>query len=194
MKTQKNNISQQIQSEFEEHILLAQRAATALEKDILQAADLCVEAIRRGNKIFFFGNGGSAADAEHLAAEFTGKYQMQRKGLPAISLTSDSAAITSIGNDFGFESVFSRQLEALAVKGDVCVGITTSGKSPNVTKALEKAKIMGCTTIGLTGKEGGDIVEFCNVAIIVPSDITSRIQEIHILAGHIICNLVETRL
>jgi D-sedoheptulose 7-phosphate isomerase len=192
MKTQKNDSSRLIRQEFEEHVQLAQRTAGAMEKEIQQAADLCREALLRGNKLFFFGNGGSAADAEHIAAEFTGKYQLQRKGLPAIALTSGSAALTSIANDFGFESVFSRQLEALAVKGDVCMGITTSGKSPNVTKALERAKIMGCQTIGLTGKDGGDIVEFCDVALIVPSDITSRIQEMHIIIGHIICNLVET--
>lgn len=188
------NPKEQINKEFEEHISLAEKTIELLEDEILQAADLCLETIKKGNKIFFFGNGGSAADAEHLAAEFTGKYQLQRRGLPAISLTSDSSALTSIGNDFGFESVFSRQLEALGKKGDLCFGITTSGKSPNVTKALERAKIMGCKTIGLTGKDGGNIPEFCDVSIIVPSDVTSRIQEIHILIGHIICNLVETRI
>lgn len=183
-----------IEKEFQEHIILAQKSLEHLENEILLSAEICIDAIRNKQKLFFFGNGGSAADAEHLAAEFTGKYQIIRKGLPAISLTSDSAAITSIGNDFGFESVFSRQLEALANKGDVCIGITTSGKSPNVTKAMEKAKIMGCKTIALTGKDGGDIIEYSDVAIIVPSEITSRIQEIHILIGHILCNLIETKL
>lgn len=194
MKKQPVDITHSVKQEFEEHIALAQRSLAQLEPQIIRAADICLEALRRKNKIFFFGNGGSAADAEHLAAEFTGKYQMQRKGLPAISLTSDAAALTSIGNDFGFDAVFSRQLEALAVRGDVCIGITTSGKSQNVTRALEKGRIMGCHTIGLTGKDGGDIVEFCDLSLIVPSDITSRIQEIHILIGHIICNLVETRI
>lgn len=187
-------IKDQINKEFEEHIELAEKTVELLEDEILKAADLILETLKNGNKIVLFGNGGSAADAEHLAAEFTGKYQIQRKGLAAISLTSDSSAITSIGNDFGFDAVFSRQLEALGKKGDVCIGITTSGKSPNVTKALEKAKIMGLKTIGLTGKDGGDIPEFCDISLIVPSNTTSRIQEIHILIGHIICNLVETRI
>ncbi|MCX7743624.1 MAG: D-sedoheptulose 7-phosphate isomerase [Flavobacteriales bacterium] len=186
--------AQYIVDEFNEHKLLTEKCLNVLQSEILQAADICLEAAKKRNTIFFFGNGGSAADAEHLAAEFTGRYQMERKGLPAIALTAGSASITSISNDFGFDNVFSRQLEALAKKNDVCIGISTSGKSPNVTKALEKAKIMGCKTIALTGKEGGDISEICDVSIIVPSDITSRIQEMHILIGHIICYLVESRL
>lgn len=185
---------QYIVNEFTEHKMLTEKCLNLLQSEILKAADICLEAAKKRNTIFFFGNGGSAADAEHLAAEFTGRYQMERKGLPAIALTAGSASVTSISNDFGFDNVFSRQLEALAKKNDVCIGISTSGKSPNVTKALEKAKIMGCKTIALTGKEGGDISEICDVSIIVPSDITSRIQEMHILIGHILCHLVESRL
>lgn len=186
--------AQYIVDEFNEHKMLTEKCLNLLQVEILRAADICLEAAKKRHTIFFFGNGGSAADAEHLAAEFTGRYQMDRKGLPAIALSADSASVTSISNDFGFDNVFSRQLEALAKKNDVCIGISTSGKSPNVTKALEKAKIMGCKTIALTGKDGGDISEICDVSIIVPSDITSRIQEMHILIGHILCHLVESRL
>lgn len=183
-----------IADEFREHILLTERCLTHLQSEILQAADICIEATKKRQMIFFFGNGGSAADAEHLAAEFTGRYQKDRTGLPAMALTAASASTTSISNDFGFDNVFSRQLEALAKKKDVCIGISTSGKSTNVIKALEKAKILGCKTIGLTGKDGGDMLDFCDVKILVPSDVTSRIQEMHILIGHIICYLVENRL
>lgn len=183
-----------IADEFCEHILLTERCVSHLQNEILRAADICLEAAKKKQIIFFFGNGGSASDAEHLAAEFTGRYQMDRKGLPAIALTAGSASVTSISNDFGFDYVFSRQLEALAKKKDVCVGISTSGRSMNVIKALEKAKILGCKTIGLTGKDGGDMLDYCDVKIVVPSDVTSRIQEMHILIGHIICHLVESRL
>ncbi len=186
--------SQYIIEEFNEHKLLTDKCVNLLQADIIRAADLCLEAVKKQNTIFFFGNGGSAADAEHLAAEFTGRYQMDRKGLPAIALTAGSASVTSISNDFGFDNVFSRQLEALAKKNDVCIGISTSGKSSNVTKALEKGKIIGCKTIALTGKDGGDLIEFADVPIVIPSDVTSRIQEMHILIGHIICHLVESRL
>lgn len=189
-----NFAAQYIAEEFNEHKLLTDKCLDQLQAEIIQAADICLEAARKRNTIFFFGNGGSAADAEHLAAEFTGRYQLDRKGLPAIALTAGSASVTSISNDFGFDQVFSRQLEALARKHDVCIGISTSGKSLNVTKALEKAKIMGCKTIGLTGKEGGDMLEYCDVSIVVPSDVTSRIQEMHIVIGHILCHLVESRL
>ena len=183
-----------IQSELQEHIVLTKKCMDELQPQILEAANICLEAAKNRNVIYFFGNGGSASDAEHLAAEFTGRYQMERKGLPAIALTSGSATITSISNDFGYDAVFSRQLDALLKPGDVCIGLTTSGKSKNVINALEKAKISGNTTIGFTGKDGGDIVELCDICIIVPSDITSRIQEMHIMIGHIICHLVESRL
>jgi D-sedoheptulose 7-phosphate isomerase len=190
----KNIAAQYILNEFHEHQLLTEKCMNLLQTEIIQAADICLEAARKRNTIFFFGNGGSAADAEHLAAEFTGRYQIDRKGLPAIALTAGSASVTSISNDFGFDNVYSRQLEALAKKNDVCIGISTSGKSSNVTKALEKGKIIGCKTIALTGKDGGDLIEFADVAIVIPSDVTSRIQEMHIFIGHIICHLVESRL
>ncbi|MCZ2442550.1 MAG: D-sedoheptulose 7-phosphate isomerase [Flavobacteriales bacterium] len=188
------NPSEYILNEMNEHIRLTKACMDSLQSQILEAADICLEAARKRNTIFLFGNGGSAADASHIAAEFTGRYVMDRRGLPAICLNADPSALTSISNDFGYDQVFARQLDALARKGDVCIGITTSGKSPNVTIALEKAKLMGCRTIGLAGKEGGEIPSLCDISIIVPSQITSRIQEIHILIGHMICHLVEARL
>lgn len=180
-----------IVQEFEEHISTARKCMEKLLPELREAAGICKEALQAGGKIIFFGNGGSASDAEHLAAEFTGKYELERKGLAAIALTSGSASLTSISNDFGFERVFSRQLEALARKGDVCIGISTSGKSPNVVRALEKARLIGAKTIAFTGRDGGEVVEYADVALIVPSDVTSRIQEMHILLGHCLVHLIE---
>jgi len=188
------NPSEYIINEMNEHMRLTQACLDTLHLEILKAADICLEAVRSRHTIFLFGNGGSAADASHIAAEFTGRYQLDRKGLPAICLNADPAVITSISNDFGYDQVYARQLDALARKGDVCIGITTSGRSANVTIALEKAALIGCHTIGLTGREGGEIVSLCNLSLIVPSQVTSRIQEMHILIGHMICHLVESRL
>lgn len=180
-----------VRKEFEAHQKAISDTIQAIEPAIREFAELCAQTIREGNRIFFFGNGGSAADAQHLAAEFTGKYQKHRKGLPAISLTSDNSAITSIGNDYGFDHVFSRQIEALARPGDLLVGISTSGHSTNVNQAILTGKENQCKTVGLTGRDGGQLTHICDLAIVVPSDITSRIQEVHILIGHIACLRVE---
>jgi D-sedoheptulose 7-phosphate isomerase len=150
-----------------------------------------VESLRAGGKIFFFGNGGSSADAEHLAAEFTGRYIKERRGLPAIALSVNSSAVTAIGNDYGFDSIFARQMEALGKAGDVAVGITTSGNSRNVVRALEVAKSKSIFTVALTGASGGMVKNIAECTIHVPSQETPRIQECHILTGHIICELVE---
>ncbi len=156
--------------------------------DVVKLISLCFEA---GNKLFFFGNGGSAADAQHLAAEFVNRYIMDRPPLPAISLTTDTSILTSVSNDFSFKEVFAKQLKALGKEGDVAIGISTSGTSSNIIKAFEVAKEMGIKTIALTGNDGGSLVKIADVSLIVPSSSTPRIQEVHILIGHILCELVE---
>lgn len=156
--------------------------------DVVKLISHCFEA---GNKLFFFGNGGSAADAQHLAAEFVNRYIMDRPPLPAIALTTDTSILTSISNDFSFSEVFAKQLKALGKEGDVAVGISTSGTSPNIIKAFEVAKEMGMKTIALTGNDGGSLVKIADVSLVVPSSSTPRIQEVHILIGHILCELVE---
>ena len=148
-------------------------------------------AYRTGHKALFFGNGGSAGDAQHLAAEFVGRYLRQRRPLPALALNANSSAVTAIGNDYGYEEVFARQMEALATPGDVAVAISTSGNSPNVIHAVLCARRLGLYTIGLTGASGGRLRELVDSLIAVPSDETPRIQECHILAGHALCDAVE---
>ncbi len=140
-----------------------------------------------------FGNGGSAADAQHIAAELVGRYKLERKGLPAIALTTDTSALTSIGNDYGFHNVFNRQLEALANKGDIVIGISTGGTSYNVISGIKLANELGCKTIGLSGRGGGEMNALCDVNLVVPADDTPRIQEMHIIIGHTMCHLIETR-
>lgn len=153
-----------------------------------------LKSLRAGGKIFFFGNGGSAADAQHLAAEFTGRYLKERPALPAIALSVNSSSVTAIGNDYGFDFIFARQIEALGKQGDVAVGITTSGNSPNVLRGLEIAKSKSIFTVALTGASGGAVKNIAQCTIQIPSQETPRIQECHILTGHIICELVENML
>ena len=155
------------------------------------AAKALVSAYRAGNKALFFGNGGSAADAQHLAAEFVGRYLRERRPLPALALNANSSAVTAIGNDYGYDQVFARQIEALARPGDVAVGITTSGNSPNVVEGILCARKLGLFTIALTGSTGGRLRDLADVLIAVPSDETPRIQECHILFGHALCDAVE---
>jgi D-sedoheptulose 7-phosphate isomerase len=168
--------------------LLADRGLLNLVEDV---ADLCVAAVRRGNKIIFAGNGGSAADAQHLAAELVGKLAYDRPGLPSISFTTDTSILTAIGNDYGYDEVFRRQIEAVGVKGDVFVAISTSGRSKNLLKALEAARDKGITTIGMTGATGGDMLGLCDHCLRMPSTSTQKIQEGHIVVGHIFCGLIE---
>jgi D-sedoheptulose 7-phosphate isomerase len=158
------------------------------------AADALISAYRAGHKALFFGNGGSAADAQHLAAEFLGRYLREREPLPALALHANSSALTAIANDYGYEYVFARQLQALAVRGDVAVGITTSGNSPNVIEAMACARRLGLVTIALTGSSGGRLRGMVDILIAVPSEDTPRIQECHILAGHALCDAVELAL
>ena len=147
--------------------------------------------LRDGGKIFFFGNGGSAADAQHLAAELVGRFDRERRALPAIALTANTSTMTAIGNDYSYDRVFVRQLEALSTPGDIAVGISTSGKSPNVVNAVRSAREAGVTTVGMTGLSGGELASLAHFCIRIPSERTPRIQEAHILIGHILCELVE---
>ncbi len=168
------------------------------DKDILSliatVAKEFVTALKHGHKILLFGNGGSAADAQHVAAEFVGRFQMERTPLPALALTTNTSALTGIGNDYTYENVFARQVEALGREGDVAVGISTSGKSPNVLKALAAANAKGMVTIALTGKDKGMLKEVARHCICVPADTTPRIQEAHILIGHILSQITELEL
>ncbi len=160
---------------------------------IEKCGKMIVDAILRGNKILLCGNGGSAGDAQHLATELVGRFEKERRGLPAIALTTDTSAITAIGNDYGFERIFSRQIEALANKGDVLIGISTSGNSPNVLAAAMKAREMGCETIGLTGAKGKKLASLCDASVLVPSERTARIQEAHITIGQLWCEMVDAK-
>lgn len=181
-------------AELKESIETKNQVIKCLVPQIEQAAKLMIEALKTGNKVFFFGNGGSAADAQHLAAELIGRYRKDRRSLPAIALTTDTSIITSISNDYGYEVIFAKQIEGLAKSGDVAVGLSTSGNSRNVIVALEKAKELGCKTIGFLGCDGGKIAEIVDTAITVPSRVTARIQESHITIGHIVCGLIENEM
>lgn len=161
---------------------------------VAEAAEAVVAALESGGTIYFCGNGGSAADAQHLAAELSGRYLADRPALAALSLTTNSSALTAIGNDFGFERVFARQLEGLGVAGDVLVAISTSGRSSNVVAAIEVAHQQGLTVIGMTGLKGRDFAALCDVALVASSDSTPRVQEGHIAMGHVLCELVERAL
>lgn len=154
----------------------------------------CLQALRTGNKIVLFGNGGSAADAQHIATELTVRFKENRGALSAVALTTDTSALTAIGNDFGFDHIFSRQVEALCNKGDVAVGISTSGNSENVLQGLRAARERGAVTIGLGGGDGGRMKDLADYSIIVPSTMTARIQEMHILIGHMLCGALEQEL
>ena len=180
-----------IKNEFNEHIKASKKTIESNSKLIEIAANICIDSLKKGNKILIFGNGGSAADAQHIAAELVGRYKVERKGLPAIALTTDTSVITSISNDYGYSHVFDRQVEALANEGDVLIGISTGGSSTNVISALKLAKELGCKAIGLSGKDGGKFNALCDVNLIAMAEDTPRIQEMHILIGHIICHLID---
>src|SRR3990170_1486099 len=161
---------------------------------LINVIKLTAQAFEKGNKLFFFGNGGSAADAQHLAAEFVNRYLMERPPLPAIALTTDTSILTSVSNDVTFNEIFAKQLKALGKKGDVAVGLSTSGNSPNVVRAIETAKEMGMKTVAFTGMDGGKLTKKADITLLVPSSSTPRIQEAHILIGHILCEMVENHL
>ena len=162
--------------------------------DVARAALIIAAAFKANGKLLLFGNGGSAADAQHIAGELVNRFLQERKALPAIALSTDGGVLTCIGNDKGFENVFARQIEALGTKGDVCLAISTSGNSPNVLLACEQARRQEMTVLGLLGRDGGPVAGLCDLALIVESNDTQRIQETHNLIGHIICELVESEL
>jgi len=161
---------------------------------IIEIADLIIEALKKNGKAILFGNGGSASDSQHIAAELVGRFKKDRTALAAIALTSNTSVLTSLANDYGYEIVFAKQVEALGQKNDVVIGISTSGKAKNVAAGLRQAKKMDLKTVALTGGDGGEIAKLADVSLIVPSAITARIQEAHITIGHIICELVEEQL
>lgn len=162
--------------------------------DIRRIADAIIATYKAGGKVLLFGNGGSAADAQHIACELVGQFEMKRQALAAIALTTDTSILTAIGNDYGYETVFSRQVEALVNEKDTVIGISTSGNSQNVIRAIKSAKEKGAKTVGLTGNDGGLLAKTADLALVVPSRSTPRIQEAHITIGHIICMLVEKRM
>ncbi len=180
-----------IKQEFSEHIKVSEETIKSIGKPIEIAAKICIDSLKKGGKILIFGNGGSAADAQHIAAELVGRYKTERKGLSAIALTTDTSAITSIANDYGYLHVFERQVEALANKGDVVIGISTGGSSTNIISALKLANNLDCKTIGFSGRDGGEFNALCDVNLIAIAEDTARIQEMHILIGHTICHLIE---
>ena len=183
-----------IKKEFSEHLKVTRETMKSIEKPIEVAAKLCRNSLNKGGKILIFGNGGSASDAQHIASELVGKFNLERKSYPAIALTTDSSILTSLSNDYSYDIVFKRQCESLVQKGDVVIGISTSGNSKNVHEGLKKAREKDAITIGLLGNKGGMIKDDIDIGIIVDSTSTPRIQEAHRVIYHIICEIVEKKL
>ncbi len=182
------------ESEFAEHHDVARKTEAALGAAFAGLVAACVKSLRGGGKLLFFGNGGSAADAQHLATELTVRYKQNRAAIAALALTTDTSALTAAGNDLGFERIFARQIEALGKAGDVAIAISTSGKSPNILAGLKQAKAMGLVTAALGGKGGGDMKGLAGHLLVVPSDTTARIQEMHIALGQMLCGAIEIEL
>jgi D-sedoheptulose 7-phosphate isomerase len=183
-----------IEQIFAESIAVKQATLKGNLQQIKQAAEAIITALKAGRKILFCGNGGSAADSQHIAAEFIGRFQRERRSLPAIALTTDTSILTALGNDYGFDIVFARQVEGLGNAGDVLVGLSTSGNSKNVLEAMKAAKAKGLKTVGFLGCDGGKIAPLCDVALVIPSRVTARIQESHICVAHTICQIAEDAL
>lgn len=181
----------QVHRHLQRHQQTIDLVAGQLASSVVDAARMIADALARGHKVLVMGNGGSAADAQHLAAELVGRFLRERRALPAIALTTDTSILTAVGNDYGFEQVFSRQIEAMGQAGDVVIGISTSGNSVNVLKALHAAQAAGCRTIGLLGRDGGDIATLVDLALVIPVQETPHIQEAHVTIIHILCDLVE---
>ena len=181
-----------IEQRLADHLNVLQKL---MDSDLPEKLETCAKYVEKaladGHKVLFCGNGGSAADSQHLAAEFVGRFQKERKGLPAIALTVDTSILTAVANDYGYDTVFARQVQALGEPGDVLVGISTSGNSKNVLLAVEEAKAKGITCIGLTAEGGGKMAAACDICLAVPAKVTARAQEMHILMGHILCELVD---
>ena len=185
-------MKQLIEQRLTDHLEVVQKV---MASDLPQKLEACAayveQALAGGHKVLFCGNGGSAADSQHLAAEFVGRFQKERKGLPAIALTVDTSVLTAVANDYGYDTVFARQIQALGEPGDVLVGISTSGNSQNVLLAVGAAKAKGITCIGMTAEGGGRMADVCDICLAVPARVTARAQEMHILIGHILCELVD---
>jgi len=190
----KENPVELVTRELEESARVKSVMAQSLANAIADAAQKILDAYREGKKVFLIGNGGSAADAQHIAAELVGRFKLKRRALPAIALTTDTSVLTALANDYGYNAIFSRQLEALANDKDVLIAITTSGTSSNILTAVEAAREKGMFVIGLTGEKGGGLKETADLTIAVPSNDTPRIQEAHITIGHVICSIVEREL
>lgn len=182
------------EAELEEHAQALAASRAALAEPFARLVEAAESAVRGGGKLLFFGNGGSAADAQHLATELSVRYVQDRAPIAAIALTTDSSALTAIGNDMGFEALFARQVEALGRSGDLAVGISTSGRSPNVTRGLRAARDAGLVAAALSGRDGGDLVGLADPLLLVPSETTARIQEMHITLGQMLCGALERRL
>jgi D-sedoheptulose 7-phosphate isomerase len=187
-------MKQQVLNAFAESASVKQQFAREHADRIVQVANLVATAFREGHKVLLFGNGGSATDAAHIAAEFVGRYHRERAPLPAIALATDIAAITCIANDYGYDELFARQIRAHGQKGDIAIAISTSGNSPNVLKGVEAARAVGLTTIAWTGGSGGKLAGMVDHPFVVPSQVTARIQESHITLGHVLCELIEEQL
>jgi D-sedoheptulose 7-phosphate isomerase len=188
------NYLQLIQTRTEESIAVKRALLETQSETIAQVAATLVKAMRNGNTLYLFGNGGSAGDAQHIAAELVGRFTKERRALPAVALTTNTSALTALGNDYEYAIVFARQLEAFGKAGDIAIGISTSGNSPNVLHGLQTAKTLGMATVGLTGETGGQTKAAADHCICVPSRDTARIQESHILIGHILCEIIECEL
>ena len=186
------HVNRIIEQRLADHLNVLQKL---MDSDLPEKLETCAKyvekALAEGHKVLFCGNGGSAADSQHLAAEFVGRFQKERKGLPAIALTVDTSILTAVANDYGYDTVFARQVQALGEPGDVLVGISTSGNSKNVLLAIEEARAKGITCIGMTAEGGGKMAAACDICLAVPAKVTARAQEMHILMGHILCELVD---
>ncbi len=176
------------------HLAVAEKTFATLQTDFSRLLDASAQSLQSGGKLMFFGNGGSAADAQHIATELTVRFVKDRAPLPALALTTDTSTLTAIGNDFGFEHLFSRQIDALGQAGDIAIGISTSGKSPNIIRGLEAARTKKIVTVGFSGRDGGKMREVCDILLIVPADETARIQEMHITLSHMLCGALEKKL
>lgn len=179
---------------FQDHQSVTEKTMTLLADDFDSVVESCVHAIKSNKKILFIGNGGSASDAQHLATELSVRYIKDRPAIAAIALTTDTSTLTAAGNDLGFDHIFSRQIEAIGNDGDILIAISTSGKSPNILNALKRAKEKNIITIGFSGRDGGGMPALCDHMLIVPSDVTAHIQEMHITIGHILCGQIEQKL
>ena len=191
---EKDNLAGLAEKAITAHLATIEKLLVGEIGNIERCADFIFEIFKKGGKILLCGNGGSAADAQHIAAEFVGRYETERKALPAIALTTDTSTLTALANDYDFERIFSRQVEALACKGDLLIAISTSGNSPNVNAAVMTARKAGCKTLGLTGANGKKLASLCDESILVPSERTARIQESHILIAHLWCEIIDAKL